>query len=264
LGYKPRTIIGLRFDSVPQVSSNLTERGLLARAFPPSRIDNIFSGELFGKNDKDEAEVLHKITVKFNRGNEVSPFHNAGIAYRGRYWTARIHPRKPSSMKALGDVLQSAREVPQEFYISQKKIPRWRKVKGAKRIEKKSRISGIKYLYAEGAIAFPDATTNPARTIVTSEGGKTASRMKHIIKRGKRYRRLTPVELERLNGFPDNHTAQIPETRRAFLMGNALIVGCVARIGTAIAETEGWHTRIVESNKVKKKKMRRSKNQRKP
>ena len=51
-------------------------------------------------------------------------------------------------------------------------------------------------------------------------------------------RRLTPIELERLNMFPDNHTQLqgISDTKRAFFMGNALVVGIVERIGTALYE----------------------------
>ena len=44
-------------------------------------------------------------------------------------------------------------------------------------------------------------------------------------------RRLTPVELERLNGFPDNHTEGVTDGYRAFFMGNALVCGIVGRIG---------------------------------
>jgi len=59
----------------------------------------------------------------------------------------------------------------------------------------------------------------------------------------RRYRRLTPVELERLNGFPDNHTEGATAARRAFLMGNALIVGVVEDLGRSlvrkIAECDG-------------------------
>jgi DNA (cytosine-5)-methyltransferase 1 len=39
------------------------------------------------------------------------------------------------------------------------------------------------------------------------------------------------VELERLNMFPDGHTAGVSDTWRAFFMGNALVVGVVERIG---------------------------------
>ena len=44
----------------------------------------------------------------------------------------------------------------------------------------------------------------------------------------------TPVELERLNGFPDNHTEGVTNGYRAFFMGNALVCGIVKRIGDNI------------------------------
>ena len=54
-----------------------------------------------------------------------------------------------------------------------------------------------------------------------------------------RYRRLTPVELERLNMFPDNHTQEAADTKRAFLMGNALVVGVVERLGESLYKEYG-------------------------
>jgi DNA (cytosine-5)-methyltransferase 1 len=90
-------------------------------------------------------------------------------------------------------------------------------------------------------MAFPDLLTRPSRTILTGEGGSSPSRFKHIIKVGHRYRRLTPLELERLNGFPDNWTSRsmngpIRDTKRAFFMGNALVVGLVANVGAVLAQ----------------------------
>lgn len=86
-------------------------------------------------------------------------------------------------------------------------------------------------------MAFPDLLTNPSRTILTGEGGSSPSRFKHIIRVGRRYRRLTPLELERLNGFPDDWTRydnagrEVSDARRAFFMGNALVVGLTERVG---------------------------------
>jgi DNA (cytosine-5)-methyltransferase 1 len=40
-----------------------------------------------------------------------------------------------------------------------------------------------------------------------------------------------PIELERLNMFPDNHTAGASDVKRAFFMGNALVVGIVKGLG---------------------------------
>ena len=49
-------------------------------------------------------------------------------------------------------------------------------------------------------------------------------------------RRLTPIELERLNMFDDNHTQGALDTKRAFFMGNALVVGVVEKIGIQLAK----------------------------
>ena len=83
---------------------------------------------------------------------------------------------------------------------------------------------------------FPDALDNASRTIITGEGGKSPSRFKHVVKTPKGLRRLTPMELERLNMFPDNHTQLkgISDTKRAFFMGNALVVGVVEQIGKTL------------------------------
>ena len=45
-----------------------------------------------------------------------------------------------------------------------------------------------------------------------------------------------PVELERLNGFPDDWTKLdgVSDNKRAFLMGNALVIGVVQQIGCTI------------------------------
>ena len=83
---------------------------------------------------------------------------------------------------------------------------------------------------------FPDNLENASRTIITGEGGKSPSRFKHVVKTKKGLRRLTPIELERLNMFPDNHTKLqgISDAKRAFFMGNALVVGVVEQIGKTL------------------------------
>ena len=119
-------------------------------------------------------------------------------------------------------------------------------LKGAK-AEKRVTSEGFEYDYTEGGMVFPDALDNASRTIITGEGGRTASRFKHVVecKSGRGLRRLTPVELERLNMFPDNHTKhgvkdgerlEQLDTKRAFFMGNALVVGVVDKIARALWE----------------------------
>ena len=49
-------------------------------------------------------------------------------------------------------------------------------------------------------------------------------------------RRLTPIELERLNMFPDNLTEGASDSKRAFFMGNALVIGIVDKFAEVLAE----------------------------
>ena len=58
--------------------------------------------------------------------------------------------------------------------------------------------------------------------------------------RANRLRRLLPVELERLNMFPDNHTQGVSDTKRAFLMGNAVVVGVVEKLGKALYKLHNY------------------------
>jgi len=85
-------------------------------------------------------------------------------------------------------------------------------------------------------MVFPDDLNKPSRTIITSEGGASPSRFRHVITTKEGLRRLTPLELERLNMFPDNFTKleTISNSKRGFLMGNALVVGVVNKIGSTL------------------------------
>ena len=89
------------------------------------------------------------------------------------------------------------------------------------------------YKYEEGQIAYPDSIDKPSRTVVTAEIGRSASRMRHLIRLDDgTWRRLMPVETERLNMFPPGWTdiPRIKPSRRGFLMGNALVVGVIDRL----------------------------------
>lgn len=89
------------------------------------------------------------------------------------------------------------------------------------------------YRYQEGQIAYPDHLNTASRTIITAEIGKSPSRTRHLIKTSNgKWRRLFPIELERLNQFPDNWTGLegMTDSRRGFLMGNALVVGIIERL----------------------------------
>ncbi len=145
--------------------------------------------------------------------------------------TQAVVPVYDGPFVTLGDIVLPEENVPEPYFISAADLPRWEYLKGSKS-ELRTSADGYEYRYSEGGMAFPDRLDAASRTIITGEGGAGPSRFKHIILTPSgRYRRLTPVELERLNMFPDNHTEGASPLRRAFLMGNALVTGIVEKIG---------------------------------
>ena len=94
------------------------------------------------------------------------------------------------------------------------------------------------YRYDEGTMGL-DSKKKPSRTVVTAEIGTSPSRMRHIFEESPgRYRRLSPAETERLNMFPTDWTLidGIKDSRRGFLMGNALVVGIIERLREPLRE----------------------------
>ena len=166
-----------------------------------------------------------------------SPFKNSGVMSGCRVYTLDTMPKYDGPYITLGDVLVPDTAVPAEFFISNEDLPKWEYQKGSKSLKRINKTTGFEYKYSEGAMAFPDYLDRASRTIITGEGGAGPSRFKHIIRtESGRYRRLVPVELERLNMFPDNYTFGSSDLRRAFLMGNALVTGIVENIALVLKD----------------------------
>lgn len=58
-----------------------------------------------------------------------------------------------------------------------------------------------------------------------------------LISQGSNIRRLTPVECERLQGFPDNWTYGISNTQRYKCLGNAVTTTVIHAIGLQLANS---------------------------
>jgi DNA (cytosine-5)-methyltransferase 1 len=182
---------------------------------------------------------LAELTKSFGVGNPNTPFLSGGVMWRRDVWSRAVTAKPPRSRMVLGDILQEVREIPSSFFIPEEQRGRWKYLKGPKSVPRIAK-NGHEYLYSEGGIAFPDPIDQPSRTILTGEGGVTPSRFKHVVDSGDgRLRRLTPLELERLNGFPDDWTdTGMSDGRRAFMMGNALVVGLVAKVGRSLTKSQ--------------------------
>ena len=212
----------------------ISKTGILARALPIEKLDSPIK-------EVSLADEVGQISSQFNKSGGSSPFYSAGYYVDGTAYTIKVQAKLASNSEVLGDVIEPNSKVPKEYWVQEKRLKEWKYLKGAKSIKRTHKGSGVTYNYAEGKMAFPDLLTNPSRTILTGEGGTTPSRFKHIIKTKRGYRRLTPVELERLNGFPDNWTKfdadgnQVSDAKRAFFMGNALVIGLIEKIGRVLA-----------------------------
>ena len=160
--------------------------------------------------------------------NFKAEFENTGLMVNGIVYTSATKPY-PHKQTTLADIVES-NGVDEKYFLGND-LAKWEYMKGAKKIERTAK-NGHAYMFSEGAIAFPDPLDRPSRTMLTSES--STNRSTHIIEDPKtgNLRFLTPVECERLNGFPDNWTnTGMPEKFRYFCMGNALVVPLITRMG---------------------------------
>lgn len=208
----------------------ILEDGTLANSFPVTTENKLLPNQFKLKGD------IVSISENFNKGGKTGMFENSGLMIDGNVTTIKTQPNYEGKFTILKDLIQNG-EVTEEFYINDQDLDKWKYLKGPKK-EMRKNADGFEYNYSEGGMIFPDPLDKASRTIITGEGGKSASRFKHVIQTPKGYRRLSPIELERLNMFPDDHTKMdgISDTKRAFFMGNALVVGVIEKIGIALTE----------------------------
>lgn len=227
-------IVGYRHDSIVaqkigQMEDWIGFDGVLAQAFPFSAKANTHSSFVVDG-------TIQEVSVNFNKGGKNSPFGSAGMMIDRRVYSVDAEAVYDGPRQTLGDNLVDESFVPEEFFILAEDLPKWQYEKGAKKINRVSK-EGFEYVFSEGGMAFPDYLNKPSRTMITGEGGTAPSRFKHVVRTPSgRYRRLIPLELERLNMFPDNHTLhpEVSDGRRAFLMGNALVCGVIEQIGKSL------------------------------
>jgi len=223
LGYKRGTSIHKEL-STSDTTEWLSTRGLHAKSFPISAPTKIDSFQLEGD--------LEQITKVFNKKGSATPFHTAGLMINRKIWTFKAIPKWNGPFTTLADIIEKdEHKIPKEYYLDANDLKDWKHLKGGKK-EKRKTKSGFEYNYSEGPMVFPDPIDKASRTIVTGEGGSTPSRFKHVIKtKSGKLRRLMPEELEQLNMFPPGHTKEETPVKRAFFMGNALVVGIVEKLG---------------------------------
>lgn len=208
--------------SSSSTSDTIVNDCFFAKNFPVTQSDRAFV---------QETEIVSKTLIEVS-DTFAFQFENSGFMREGIISTLQTNPIKKRAIH-LSEILQ--KDVVDEKYFSfeAKKVEY---MKGAKR-EHRIKPNGEPYFYTEGAIPFPDNLDSPARTILTSEGKMNRSTHFVIDYNTQRLRTLTPIECERINGFPDNWTnTGMPEAFRYFTMGNALVVPLITLMGQNLLE----------------------------
>lgn len=223
------TNIAKKLEKVGLSHEWLQEKGFFAKEFPVEQIP--IDHDAPDRFDWPVQSISDEFSFKFN---------NAGVMFDGRIYTLKVIPDS-NKKGTLASVLQDANQIDESYYVSNDdltQVLKWKYVKGAKK-EQRTAKTGHVYHYTEGAIPFPERLDSPSRTILTSEGNQNPNRSTHLIQdpNNGRLRTLTPIEVERLNGFPDDWTnSGMPRSKRYFCMGNALVVGVVERLGKRLKE----------------------------
>ena len=210
----------------------ITSSGVMIDAFP---ID-IDSEKTKSKEFHLEGDVVD-ISDNFNAEGHKEMFLNSGVMINGKVVTIKVEPEYEGKRTILKNIVADRKNIEEEFFIKDDELEKWKYLKGAKREYRKDK-SGFEYFYTEGGMIFPEPMDKPSRTIITGEGGRSPSRFKHVVDTKNGLRRLIPMELERLNMFPDNFTEheEVTPNKRAFLMGNALVIGVVEKLGESLAK----------------------------
>ena len=200
------------------------KKGLFAKAFPIVEEDGKYH-----TFDLSEYEDTVDVTKRFK-----AAFENTGIMINGVVWTVKTEPiyEKPITL----DEVREDRKGLDEYILTGEKLEKFNYLRGSKKISRK-RPDGSDYFYSEGAMSPYDSLNLPGRTMLTSEG--SVNRSTHIIpdKETGKLRLLTPIEAERLQSFPDDWTnTGMPEKRRYFMMGNALVTKMINRCEPVLSE----------------------------
>lgn len=202
----------------------LLKDGFFASTFPVNE-------EIYRSRDEqvELPQDILEISDEFSFG-----YHPSGIMIDGNVHTMHTEAMNPQAIP-LGDILQDESEVDEKFYLNEAQIEKFAYLRGPKKIERTSQ-DGHSYVFSEGGMSPTDLLELPGRTMLTSEG--TTNRSTHIVEINGRKRFLTPIECERLNGFPDNWTATMGDRMRYFCMGNALVTHLIEKMGHTIKQIE--------------------------
>ena len=202
--------------------------------------DIIYKNGMFAQSFPIESEPNKKRVAHTTLSNDIVEvsdnfkfqFYNSGVMRKGEVLTIDTIPKYEKSL-TLNDIVEESAD--ESYSLNTKQLEKFKYLRGPKKIKRTTK-DGHEYYFSEGGMSETDSLDLPARTMLTSES--SVNRSTHLLNINNTYRTLTPIEAERLNGFPDNWTDTMPDRMRFFCMGNALVVPVITRIGNQIEKIE--------------------------
>lgn len=206
------------------LNSIIDEVGLFQKCFSARFSNLIKEVHEYDISSKEILEISDEFTARFE---------NAGVMIDGMILTKKVLVKKSKcSNSTLRDILD--KNVDEKYYLTDEQISKISNLRSGKKIPR-VKPNGEKYFYSEGAMSDVDDIDKPGRTMLTSE--KSINRSTHIIRdpQTSRVRFITPNEAEKMNMFPPGWTEGfMPESKRYFMMGNALVTGVVKKLTNRI------------------------------
>lgn len=211
---------------IEQTPENIiSKEGLFAKTFPISDIDP----QSIKQDDVTRYKDRVVMTDEYAFG-----FENTGIVLDGVIYTVKTEPQIVEPIPMIENL--DTRKIVSEYIIPKDRLEKFKYLRDSKRIKRK-RPNGETYYYTEGSMSPYDDLSLPARTMLTSE--RSTNRSTHIIldPNLNKMRYITPVEAERFQDFPDDWTnTGMSESRRYFMMGNALVTGIIVVIEKKLSQ----------------------------
>lgn len=208
VGYQKSSVVASKIESM---ADWVEFDGVMAKAFE-------FKTKVGTLSEFDIEGSIQEVSAGFNKDKKDSPFGNAGMMKDRHVCSVDAEPVYDGPRQTLGGNLVDENLVPDDFFITDDELSKWQYEEGAKKINRISK-EGFEYVFSEGGMAFPDNLDQPSRAIITGEGGTAPFRFKHVVKtKSGRYRRLLPIELERMNIKPMLDLELFPEETKEIVI----------------------------------------------
>lgn len=219
----------LNYNSISQYTpfQIMYNEGIFARNFPIEQ-NQINRNKL----NQDVDLRKYKDTVEMTENFE-SQFYNTGVMIDGVVNTFESIPIIEPFI-SLREIREEREEL-NEYFLTEAQREKFETLRDGKRVPRE-RPNGETYIYSEGKMEFPDPLDSPGRTMLTSEA--SINRSTHVIKDWEtdNLRFITPIEAEKLQSFPEDWTnTGMPQKRRYFMMGNALVTQIINRLENTLS-----------------------------